>query len=185
MVCDTKENGGLGALNLRTQNESLLLKNLHKFFNRADLPSIKLIWNQYYQHGRLPIPGSRRGSFRWKDSVSLLETYKGLAFAVVRNGNSIKFWLDVWDNHFLSVQWPQLFYFVRNQNITVQQISNNSSVQELFYLPLSEEAFQQFQEYNDLIDGLQLSEEPDIWTYIWGSTIFTPSRAYHHLIGSR
>jgi hypothetical protein len=54
-----------------------------------------------------------------------------------------------------------------------------------FYLPLSEEAFQQFQEYNDLIDGLQLSEEPDIWTYSWGSIIFTPSRAYHHLIGSR
>lgn len=29
--------GGLGALNLRTQNEALLMKFLHKFFNRDDL----------------------------------------------------------------------------------------------------------------------------------------------------
>lgn len=38
MVCLPKEEGGLGVLNLKTQNESLLLKHLHKFFNRADIP---------------------------------------------------------------------------------------------------------------------------------------------------
>lgn len=63
MVCDTKDNGGLGVLNLHTQNESLLHKNLHKFFNITDLPWVHLIWNQHYQNGRLPMPGSRRGSF--------------------------------------------------------------------------------------------------------------------------
>jgi hypothetical protein len=30
--------GGLGVLKLRVQNETLLLKNLHKFLNKADLP---------------------------------------------------------------------------------------------------------------------------------------------------
>lgn len=30
--------GGLGVINLRTQNEALLIKNLHKFFNRVDVP---------------------------------------------------------------------------------------------------------------------------------------------------
>lgn len=34
MVCDSKENGGLGVLNLQTQNESLLLKSLHKFLTK-------------------------------------------------------------------------------------------------------------------------------------------------------
>jgi hypothetical protein len=37
MVCDSKENGGLGVLNLRTRNENLLLKHLHKFFNKQDI----------------------------------------------------------------------------------------------------------------------------------------------------
>jgi len=120
MVCDTKDNGGLGVLNLRTQNESLLLKNLHKFFNRTDLPWVQLIWNQHYHQGRLPTPGSRRGSFWWRDSLSLLDTYKGMALAIVRDGKSTKFWLDVWDDQYLSAQWPQLFSFAKNQNITIQ-----------------------------------------------------------------
>ena len=38
MACIPKESGGLGILNLHTYNKSLLLKNLHKFFNRLDIP---------------------------------------------------------------------------------------------------------------------------------------------------
>jgi hypothetical protein len=38
MVCNSKENGGLGVLNLQTHNESLLLKNLHKFYNQVNIP---------------------------------------------------------------------------------------------------------------------------------------------------
>lgn len=32
-----KSEGGLGVLNLRTQNEALLLKYWDKFYNRADI----------------------------------------------------------------------------------------------------------------------------------------------------
>ena len=35
MVCLPKEEGGLGVLNLKTQNEALLLKNLHKLIQRT------------------------------------------------------------------------------------------------------------------------------------------------------
>jgi len=54
LVCRSKEEGGLGALNLRTQNEALLMKFLHKFFNREDLPWVNLVWESYYRDGRLP-----------------------------------------------------------------------------------------------------------------------------------
>jgi hypothetical protein len=37
-VCNNKENGGLGVHDLQTQNESTLLKHLHKFFNKHDIP---------------------------------------------------------------------------------------------------------------------------------------------------
>jgi hypothetical protein len=33
-----KNEGGLGILNLKCQNDAILLKNLHKFFNKADCP---------------------------------------------------------------------------------------------------------------------------------------------------
>jgi hypothetical protein len=38
MVTIPKESGGLGALNLYIQNESLVLKHLHNFFNKIDIP---------------------------------------------------------------------------------------------------------------------------------------------------
>lgn len=42
-VCRSKEQGGLGVLNIQTQNEALLIKHLHKFFNRADIPWVSLV----------------------------------------------------------------------------------------------------------------------------------------------
>jgi hypothetical protein len=38
MVTKPKSSGGIGVINLKLQNEVLVLKNLHKFYNRKDLP---------------------------------------------------------------------------------------------------------------------------------------------------
>lgn len=54
MVCREKREGGLGVIDLKTQNEALLIKNLHKFFNREDIPWVSLVWEKYYDNGRLP-----------------------------------------------------------------------------------------------------------------------------------
>jgi hypothetical protein len=63
IIRDTKENGGFGVLDLQTQNESLILRNLHKFFNKANIPWVHLLWSYYYSHGSLPMAHVRRGSF--------------------------------------------------------------------------------------------------------------------------
>jgi len=54
MVTKSKEEGGLGVLDLKAQNEALLLKNLHKFFNKADIPWVPLIWEKHYRNDKLP-----------------------------------------------------------------------------------------------------------------------------------
>jgi hypothetical protein len=38
-----KRNGGFGIINLVNQNDALLLKNLHKFYNRMDIPWVNMI----------------------------------------------------------------------------------------------------------------------------------------------
>jgi hypothetical protein len=53
-VCLPKKEGGLGVLNLHTHNDSLLLKFLHKFYSKADIPWVHLVWDNYYASGRLP-----------------------------------------------------------------------------------------------------------------------------------
>jgi hypothetical protein len=42
-VCKPKAHGGLGVINIELQNKALLMKNLHKFYNRADIPWINII----------------------------------------------------------------------------------------------------------------------------------------------
>lgn len=42
MVCTPMAEGGLGVIDLKTYSEALLLKYLHKFLNREDLPWIDL-----------------------------------------------------------------------------------------------------------------------------------------------
>jgi hypothetical protein len=49
MVTRAKEDGGLGILDLKTQNEALLLKHLHKF-------STELIFHGFFWFGRCITP---------------------------------------------------------------------------------------------------------------------------------
>ena len=44
LVCLPNNKGGLGVLNLKVQNEALLMKFLHKFYNHHDIPWVSLIW---------------------------------------------------------------------------------------------------------------------------------------------
>jgi hypothetical protein len=51
MVTKPKLKSGLGVINLRVQNKALLMKNLHKLFNKQELPWVQLIWTNYYNNG--------------------------------------------------------------------------------------------------------------------------------------
>lgn len=54
IVIKPKSEGGLGVLNLRTHNDARRLKFLHEFYNQIDLPYVQLIWQTYYNNGKLP-----------------------------------------------------------------------------------------------------------------------------------
>ena len=57
------------------------------------------------------------------------------------------------------------------------------SIDQLFHLPLSSEAYAQLLLLNDKLDSLQLSNSHDIWNYIWGSPYYSSSKAYKQLTG--
>lgn len=45
--------------------------------------------------------------------------------------------------------------------------------------------YDQFLSFSNLIQGLQLQNFPDTWTYIWGASAFASNKAYKVLIGHR
>jgi hypothetical protein len=90
LVTKPKLKGGPEVINLRLQNEVLLMKNLHKFFNKQDLPWVNLIWMQYYSNGRVP-GHTMKGSFWWKSILKLLNVYKGISQVEAGSGETILF----------------------------------------------------------------------------------------------
>jgi hypothetical protein len=94
-ICRPKTQGGLGVLDLNIQNKALLLKNLHKFYNRHDIPWVQLIWSTYYSNGS--IPGNQlEGSFWWKSHLKMVDLYKAMAKCNLSDGKSAFFWSDLW-----------------------------------------------------------------------------------------
>ena len=118
-ACLPKDQGGLGIIDLRTQNSALLLKYLHKFYNKLDLPWVSLTWRCMYRRSTVPHVRSMVGSFWWRDIMSLSDSFRSLAVCAVNMGDTVLFWKDKWNLGVLQLQFPQLFSFVRKENISV------------------------------------------------------------------
>lgn len=182
MVRAPKEEGGLGIIDIGKQNEALLLKNLHKFFNKLDIPWVHLVWEKHYRNGRLP-NHVKKGSFWWKDVLKLLPVFKDITSAQIKNGKSCMLWLDRWDGQLLNQRMPELFSFAKNKFISVDKAFSEANLHQLFSLPLSEPAFQQLHALEQTILQNNLVPEEDTWGYRWGSSIFSSSRVYRELVG--
>lgn len=166
-----------------SQNNALLLKHLHKFFNREDIPWVKLIWATYYSNGRLP--GARcNSSFWWRDILKLLDQFKGISRPIVQDGRTSLFWDDMWGSGICKQEYPEIYSFATKTNISLQAFVEEESLNNLFNLPLSQEAFHQWQSLELALDTVILTQEKDEWAYIWGNLNFSSSRAYKIMKGT-
>jgi hypothetical protein len=111
LVCKPKKKGGLVILDFKIQNQALLLKYLHKFFHKHDIPWVMLIWFRYYPNG---VPQSKKpcGSFWWRDVASYFDLFRGITSYSVNAGDTVLLWKDIWAGETpLHDQLPHLFSF--------------------------------------------------------------------------
>jgi hypothetical protein len=136
MICKPKDKGGLGILNLSVQNNALLLKHLHKFYNHDSTPCVQLVWDSYYYEA-VPHAVTLSGSFWWKSIIKLSDQYRMLTKCVVGNGSSILFWSDLWDDQILASQFDRLFSFAKDKLQSIKDFMGAESLLHNFHLPLS------------------------------------------------
>lgn len=96
MVCKPKQKGRLGVINIETQNKALLLKNLHKFYNKVDLPWVNMIWATHYDD-QVPHLATSCGSFWWRDIMCLVKDFRGIAVGILGSGETLLFRKDLWN----------------------------------------------------------------------------------------
>jgi len=101
-ACKPKDQGGLGIIDIQSQNEALLMKFLDKFYNNHDIPWVKLTWSAFYSNNQTP-PQARSpiGSFWWNDILKLFGKFQNLAICSAHRGNTIMFWSDNWTGQLL------------------------------------------------------------------------------------
>ena len=167
-------------MDLEAQNEALLLKHLDKFYNRKEISWVDLIWNSHYQNNLVLHAENDKGSFWWRDLLHLCDKFRGIAKRTVGNGTSVLFWLDVWNDQYLKDSLPRLFSFAKNQKISVAQFLSEENMDNNFYLPLSQQDNDEYQQLREIIHSLQVhDEQKDQWTYIWGSSKYTSKKMYN------
>jgi hypothetical protein len=84
----------------------------------------------------------------------------------------------------LQTSYPQLFSYTKDKFITVRLVLELEAREDLFHLPLSIEAYEQFCELEIILQSLQQNNDKDRWSYIWGNESYSSSKAYKHLLGS-
>jgi len=137
MVQMPKDKGGLGVINLRLQNDALLLKHLDKFYNKVDVPWVQLVWFKYYSNKVLHA-ACEVGSFWWKDVLRLSSLYRTIARCTVGDGSTICFWDDQWYGPILKHVYPRIASYSRSESISVFDIMQAKDLDTLFFLPLSQ-----------------------------------------------
>lgn len=53
-LANRKKQGGLGIIDIKHQNDVLLMKHLDKFYSSSDLPWVTLTWNKFYSNSQTP-----------------------------------------------------------------------------------------------------------------------------------
>jgi hypothetical protein len=91
----------------------------------------------------------------------------------------------MWNRKLLHILYLHLLSFALNENITLSSIMSQEALQDIFRLPLSEEAYIKFYELDLFMQLFQSNDNRDQWKYIWGNYHYSSSRAYKHLIGSQ
>ena len=84
MPCKPKDEGHLCDINLRTEMKHSLQKNLHKYFNKEDIPWVHKVWEKNYSNGKLS-DHPKKGSYLWRDILKLLDSSKGILSPLVRS----------------------------------------------------------------------------------------------------
>lgn len=178
MVYHPKKHGGLGVLNLRVQNEAMLLKYLHKFYNRMDIPWVTLLWNTYYNTS-IPHATDPCGSPWCRDILQLSPSFRGVSRIEIRRGTTALFWKDLWLDGMLSEIYPRAYSYTMDEDASVRNFLTTADLRDTFQLPFSVQAHAEVRHMQaDVADTNFSDNSHDRWVYVWGAKEFK-AKAYY------
>ncbi|WVZ82089.1 LOW QUALITY PROTEIN: hypothetical protein U9M48_029391 [Paspalum notatum var. saurae] len=186
LICQPKDQGGLGIQNLDIQNKCLLSKWLFKLCNEDGLWQ-DLLRNKYIKDKPLAeVEKKARDSHFWKGLMGVKDQFLNLGRFKLVSGNQLRFWKDIWlGNQALKFKYPNLFNIVRKKRATVADVLSSSPLNISFRRGL---VGNKLVEWHGLVASLihvNLEEGTDI--FMWGlhkTGSFTVRSMYKALVSN-
>ena len=137
------------------------------------------MWFKYYNNGKVPHGAREIGSFWWKDLLRLSVLCRGIARCQIGDGSTVLFWDDLWSSEVLALKCLILSSCARNRRLSVKTVMQTEDLNTLFILPLSEQAYVQFQHLQqDLLLVPYEEERTDRWSFMWGSLEYSSQKIF-------
>jgi hypothetical protein len=123
IMCQPKDQGGLGIQNLEIQNVCLLSKWLFKLINE-DGPWQTILWNKYLSNQTIGKVERKPGdSHFWTRLMKVKDNFLRFGSFQLNNGSQIRFWEDKWiGHHAFKDQYPSLYNIARGKSDTVEKV---------------------------------------------------------------
>jgi hypothetical protein len=153
LVRKPKDKGGLGVINVSIQNDALLLKQLDKFYSKANIQWVALIWQKYYSN-TVPHLTREKGSFWWKDIFRLHTQYKGVSICNPNQGDTISFWDDIINGVLHSEKFPHLLHFARDPTISLFTLRTTDNLLDCFRIPMTRAAYNELLDLQDFLNDI-------------------------------
>jgi hypothetical protein len=133
------------------------------------MPWVSLVWNRYYI-GKVPHECREIGSFWWRDVMRLNVIYRNIARCSIGDGSTVSFWNDLWSSSVLSVEFPRLHFYAKNDSISVQSLMSEQELDNILFLPLSTQAYDELLLLESYLEDIEFDENTsDSWSSLWGS----------------
>jgi hypothetical protein len=127
IMCQPKDQGGLGIQNLNIQNKCLLSKWLFKLLNEDGMWQ-ELLRNKYIKEKTMGSYVKKpTDSHFWKSLLNIRDSFLELSHFKINNGKQTRFWEDTWlGDKPLKFRFPGLFNIVRRKQDTVAKVLSSS-----------------------------------------------------------
>ena len=128
ILCQPKDQGGLGIQNLELKNIALLSKWLYRLLT-TDGTWQQIIHNKYLGTKPLVQVQWKSGdSHFWASLMKVKRDFLRFGNFVIKDGSQVRFWEDIWlGNSPLREQYPELYNIVRKKQDTVAEVLRTPS----------------------------------------------------------
>jgi len=113
--------------------------------------------------------------------MQLAPIYRAITTVTIGDGSSVLFWKDHCLFPSMADEFPRLYSYARDEDVSVQGLLTAASIGASFHLPLSAQAMEELRDMQVAAADVTMTlGSRDSWDTIWQGGRFTSSKYYMH-----